>query len=86
MSPFESIFGGTINLLPSVKVPPTAVPSADDIASQIMKNQQRARNAHQKARVGQTKTNEKRGTDGPTIIPGQTEVTLRSKPYVHKIG
>ena len=39
LSPFESIFGRTINLLPSVEVFPTLVPSADDIAFQIMKNQ-----------------------------------------------
>ena len=38
LSLFESVFGRTINLLPSVKVLPMAVPSADDIASLIMKN------------------------------------------------
>ena len=86
LSHFESVFGRTINLLPSLKVLPTAVPSADVIASQIMKNQQLARNALQKARARQTKTSEKRRKEGPPISPGQTEVTLRSEPYVHKIG
>ena len=75
-----------MNLLPSVKVLPTAVPSADNISSQIMKNQQLARNALQKARTRQTKASEKRRKEGPSIIPGQTEFTLRSEPYVHKIG
>ena len=64
----------------------TAVPSADDIASQIMKNQRLARNALQKARVRQTKTSEKRRKAGPPIVSGTNEVTLRSEPYVHKIG
>ena len=86
LSSLESGFARTINLLPSVKVLPTAVPSADDIASQIMKNQQLARNALQKARARQTKTSKKRRKEGPPITPGQTEVTLRSEPYVHKIG
>ena len=86
LSPFQSVFGRTINLLPSVKVLPTAVPSADDIASQIMKNQQHPRNALQKARARQTNTSEKRRNEGPPIIPGTTEVNLRSEHYVHKIG
>ena len=86
LSPFESVFGRTINLLSSVKVLPTTVPSADDIASQIMKNQQLARNALQKARAHHTKTSEKRRKEGPPIVPGTTEVTLRSEPYLHKIG
>ena len=60
LSPFESVFGRTINLLCGVEVLPTAIPSADNIASQIMKNQQLARNALQKARARQTKTSEKR--------------------------
>ena len=51
-----------------------------------MKNQQLARNALQKARAGQTKTLEKRRKEGPPITPGQTEVSIRSEPYVHKIG
>ena len=71
VSPSQSIFARTINLLPSVKVLPTAVPSADDIASQIMKNQQLARNTLQKARARQTKRSEKRGKEGPPIIPGE---------------
>jgi len=40
-----------INLLLSVKVLPTAVSSADDIASSIMKNHQLARTALQKAEL-----------------------------------
>ena len=51
-----------------------------------MKNQQLARNALQKARAHQTKTTGKRGKEGPPITPGQTEVTLGSELYVHKIG
>ena len=86
LSPFESVFGRTLNLLPSVKVLPTAVPSADDIASQMMKNQQLARNTLQRARARQTKTGEKRRKEGPPIFPGTIEVTLRSEPYVHEIG
>ena len=86
LSPFESVFGRTINFLPSIKVLPTAVSSADDMASQIMKNQQLARNALPKARARQTSTGEKRGKEGPPIISGKTEVTLRSEPYVHEIG
>ena len=86
LSPFEAIFGRTINLLPSVKVLPTAVPSADDIASQIMKNQQLARNALHKARARQTKTSEKRRKEGPLIISGQSEVALRFEPYIHKLN
>ena len=86
LSPFEWVFGRTINLLPSVKVLPTALPSADNIAPQIMKNQQLARNALQKARARQTNSSEERRKVGPPIIPGTTEVTRRSEPYVHKIG
>ena len=86
LSPLESDFGRTINLLPSVKVLTMAFPSADNNASQIMKNQQLARNALQKARARQTKTSVKRLKEGPPITQGQTEVTLRSEPYVHKIG
>ena len=86
LSPFESLFGRTINLLPCVKVLPTAVPSADNVASQIMKNQQLARNALQKARARQTKTSEKRCKEGSPIIPETTEVTLKSESYIHKIG
>ena len=85
-SPFEITFGRIINLLPSVKVLPTAVPSADDIASQIMKNQQLARTALQKARARQTTTSQKRRKEGLPITLGKTGVTLRSEPYVHKIG
>ena len=70
LSPFEITFGRIINLLPSVKVLPTAVPSADDIASQIMKNQQLARTALQKARARQTTTSQKRRKEGPPITPG----------------
>ena len=86
LSPFESVFGRTINLLPSVKVVPTAVLSVDDIASQMMKNQERARNALLRARARQTKTSERRRKEGPPMTAEQTEVTFRSEPYVHKIG
>ena len=85
LSPFEFVVGRTVNLLPSVKVLPTAVPSTDYIASQIMKNQLLARNALQKAKARQTKTSEKR-RKVPPIVPVTTEVTLGSEPYVHKIG
>jgi len=51
-----------------------------------MKNQQLARTALQKAQARQTTTSQKRRQEGPPITPGNTEVTLRSKPYVHKIG
>ena len=86
LSPFEITFGRIINLLPSVKVLPTAFPSADDIASQIMQNQQVARTALQKARAHQTTTTQKRRKEVPPITSGKTEVTLRSRPYGHKIG
>jgi len=86
LSPFEITFGRIINLLPSVKVSPTAVPAADEIATQITKNQQLARTALKKARARQTTTSENRRKDRPSIIPGTTEVTLKSSPYVHKIG
>jgi len=51
-----------------------------------MKNQQLARTALQKARARQTATSQKRRKEGPPITPGKTEVTLKSEPYVHKIG
>jgi len=86
LSPFEITFGRIINLLPSVKGLPTAVPSADDMASQIMRNQQLARTALQKTRAYQTTTSQKRRKEVPPITPGKTEVTLRSEPYVPKIG
>jgi len=86
LSPFKITFGRIINLLPSVKVSPTAVPAADAIATQITKNQQLARTALKKARAHQTSISENRRKDGPPIIPGTTEVTLKSSPYVHKIG
>ena len=86
LSPFEITFEQIISLFPSVKVLPTAVPSADDIASQIMKNQQLTRTALQKARTRQTTTSQKRRKEGQPITPGKTEVTLRSEPYVHNIG
>ena len=54
-----------MNLLSSVKVLPTAMPSADDIASQIMKNQQLARTALQKARVCQTTTSQRDSKKDP---------------------
>ena len=38
LSPFESPFGTTINLLLSIKVLTIAFPSPEDIASQILKN------------------------------------------------
>ena len=79
-------FGRSIKLLPSVKVLPTAIPSADEIASQIMNNQQQARVALKKARARQTTTSQKRRKDGPPLTPGETEVILRSKPYAHKLG
>jgi len=86
LSPFEMTFARIINLLPRVKVLSTAVPSADDITSQIMKNQQLARTALQKARARQTTTSQKRRKEGPRITPGKTEVTLGSESHVHKIG
>jgi len=86
LSPFEIIFEGIIILLPSVKVLPTAVPSPDDIDSQIMKNQQLTRTALQKGRTRQTTTSQKRRKEGLPITRGTTEVTLRSERYVHKIG
>jgi len=64
----------------------TAVPSADDIASQIMKNQQLTRTSLQKARVPQTTTSQKRHKVRPLVTTGKTEVTLRSEPYIFKIG
>ena len=86
LSPFEMTFGQIINFLPSVEVLPTVVPSANDIASQIMKNEQLARTALQKARARLTTTSQKGRKEGPPITPGKTKVTLRSEPYVHKIG
>ena len=85
LSPFESVFGRRINLLPSIKLLPTAIPSADDLASQIMNNQQLARNALPKARARQTRTSAKRRKEGPPSTSGTTEVTLRSELYGHKI-
>src|ERR1700759_2850783 len=79
LSPFEMTFGRIINLLPSIKVLPTALPSVHNIASQIMKNQQLARTALQKARASQTTTSQMRRKEGPPIIAGKTEVTLRSE-------
>jgi len=86
LSPFEITFGRIIKLLPSVKVLPTAVPSADDIASQIMKNLQLARTALQKARARQTTTRQKRRKEGPPVTPSKTELTLKSQPHVHMSG
>ena len=51
-----------------------------------MKNPQLARTAVQKARAHQTTTSQKRRKEEPPITPGKTEVTLRSEPYVPKIG
>ena len=85
LSPFECIFFRSINLLTSLKVLPAAVTSAENIASQIIKNQQLARNALQKAPGRQTNTSEKRSKEAPSIILGHTEVTLKSKPYIQKL-
>jgi len=52
----------------------------------MMRNQQLARTALQKARARQRTTDHKRQKEGPLITPGKTEVTLRSEPYVHQIG
>ena len=86
LSPFEITFGRPPNLLPSVRVLPTLVPAADEIASQIMSNQQLARTALKKARARQTTSSENRRKDGPPIIPNETEVLLKSAHYTHKIG
>ena len=51
-----------------------------------MKYQQLARTALQKARARQTTTSQKTRKEGPPITQGKTEVTLRSAPYVHKVG
>ena len=51
-----------------------------------MKNWQLAGTALQKARAHQTTTSQKRRREGPPITPGKIEVTLRSEPYVRKIG
>ena len=84
LSSFKCIFGRTIYLFPSVKVLPTAVPSADDIASQIIKKQQLTRNAPQIARARQTKSGQKR-RKGPPIIPEQNEVTSDLNPVYTRL-
>jgi len=86
LSPFEITFGRIINLLPSVKVSTTAVPAADEIATQITKNQQLAWTALKKARARQTTTSEIRRKYGLSIVLGTTDITQKCSPYVHKIG
>src|ERR1700709_2008721 len=68
LSPFEITFGRPPNLLPSVRVLPTMVPAADQIASQIMSNQQLSRTALKKARACQTTSSENRHKHRPPII------------------
>src|SRR5688572_26345348 len=51
-----------------------------------MKNQQLARKALQKARARQTSYSEHRRKEAENIIPGSTEVILKSLPYVKQLG
>jgi len=71
LSPFEMTFGRIINLLPGVKVQPTTVPSADDIASETIKNWQVARTGRKKARARQTTTSQKKKQRRITHYPRQ---------------
>ena len=84
-SPHQIIFGRDIKLLPSVTVRPTAIPSADDLASEIMKNQQLARKALEKARARQTSYSQRRRKEAETITPGITQVILKSLPYARQL-
>src|SRR3989337_3920579 len=85
-SPHQIRYGRDIRLLSSISVRPTAVPSADDIATEIMKNQQLARNALKKARARQTSYSGHRRKEAESITSGQTDVILKSLPYAKQLG